>query len=622
MLHSRRTTPGIDMLTATTVVNRRDLDFLLQDWLGLDDLLSRSRFAGHDMATIAATLDLAQEIAEHEIAPHLRASDTNEPVLDPDGRVIVHPEVKRAVRLMAESGLFGAVFDAELGGMQLPNLVHFAAMGLLMSGGLPTASFMLLTVANARLIATYGNAAQIDTFARSSIAGETMGTMCMSEPDAGSSLGDISTRAIAEAEDELGRRFRLRGAKMWISAADHDITENIVHLVLAKTPDIEGRLPEGTRGISLFIVPSVLPNGERNDVTIAGLNHKLGYRGIPNCAVNFGEGAQQPLGGSGAVGWLVGDIGQGLPQMFQMMNEARISVGLGAAMLAYRGYLLSLLYATERKQGRLPGVRGGPPVAIIEHADVQRMLLAQKAYAEGSLALVLYSTRLLDDEQTGVDERARKSAADLLALLTPVTKSWPSEMAQSSLDLAIQIHGGAGYTRDFLVEQLYRDNRLNPIHEGTTGIQAIDLVGRKIRRDGGVAFRQLLEKVRSTIRDARALAALDADARGIDLAWNSLTRAVDLLTSADEEQALANAVPFLFAFGHAVVGWLWLDMAVLSARLLAGTVAEAEQSFLEGKLRTCRYFIVYEVPRVDAWLAPIFVESGVARVTLRQLFAD
>lgn len=610
------------MLTATTVINRRDLDFLLRHWLGLDDLLARPRFAGHDMATVTATLDLAQEIAEREIAPHLRASDTNEPVLDPHGRVILHPEVKRAVRLVAESGLFGSVFDAELGGTQLPHLVHFAAMGLLMSGGLPTASFMLLTVANARLIATYGNAAQIDTFARSGIAGETMGTMCMSEPDAGSSLGDITTRAVAETEDEFGRRFRLRGAKMWISAADHDITESIVHLVLAKTPDAEGRLPKGTRGISLFIVPSVLPNGERNDVAIAGLNHKLGYRGIPNCAVNFGEGVHKPLDASGAVGWLVGDIGQGLPQMFQMMNEARISVGLGAAMLAYRGYLLSLLYATERKQGRLPGGRGGSPVAIIEHADVKRMLMAQKAYAEGGLALVLYSTRLLDDEQTGVDEHARKSAADLLALLTPVTKSWPSEMAQSSLDLAIQVHGGAGYTRDFLVEQLYRDNRLNPIHEGTTGIQAIDLVGRKIRRDGGAAFRQALERVRSTIRDARALDALEVDARGIDQAWSSLARAVELLISADEEQALANATPFLFAFGHAVVGWLWLDIAVLGAPLLARNVEDAEQSFLEGKLRTCRYFTIHEVPRIDAWLAPIFAGSSAACVTLEQLFAD
>ncbi len=610
------------MLTSTTVINRRDLDFLLQDWLDLGALLKRPRFRAHDLETVVTTLDLAQKIAENEIAPHLRASDTDEPFLDSDGRVVVHPEVKRAVRLVAESGLFGSVFDAELGGAQLPNLVHFAAMGLLMSGGLPTASFMLLTVANARLIATHGSRAQIDGFALSSIAGETMGTMCMSEPDAGSSLADIKTRAMPEGDDELGRRFRLRGAKMWISAADHDITDNIIHLVLAKTPDRDGRLTEGTRGISLFIVPSVLPDGERNDVAVAGLNHKLGYRGIPNCAVNFGEGAHRPRGSEGAIGWLVGEIGQGLPQMFQMMNEARVSVGLGAAMLAYRGYLLSVLYASERKQGRRPGVRSGPPVAIIEHADVKRMLLAQKACAEGGLALVLYSARLLDDELTAEDEDARNAAAELLALLTPITKSWPSEMTQSSLDLAIQIHGGAGYTRDFQVEQLYRDNRLNPIHEGTTGVQAIDLVGRKIRRDGGKAFRILRRRVQAAIAGADRRERLQADARGLEAVWKSLDRAVELLISEETEAlAMANATPFLFAFGHAVVGWLWLDMALLAERRLAESGCDGEPGFYSGKLQACRYFTAYELPRIDAWLAPLFARTGIFdETTAAQLF--
>jgi alkylation response protein AidB-like acyl-CoA dehydrogenase len=600
------------MLTATTVINRRDLDFLLNDWLRLGELFKRPRFAELDAETVSAVIDLARKMAENEIAPHARATDTEEPTLDQSKGVKVHAEVKRSVRLMAENGLFGSVFDTELGGLQLPYLVHFAAMGLLMGGGLPTASFMLLTVANARLIATHGSSSQVEAFAKPCIAGKTMGTMCMSEPDAGSSLGDIKTRAVADGEDQLGRRFRIRGQKMWISAADHDITDNIVHLVLAKTPDADGRLPEGTRGISLFIVPKVLPNGERNDVTVAGLNHKLGYRGIPNCAVNFGEGVNSPFGAAGAVGWLVGEIGQGLPQMFQMMNEARISVGLGAAMLAYRGYLLSLLYATERRQGRLPGARGGAPVAIVEHADVKRMLLAQKVCGEGALALVLYSARLLDDELTAPDEAARKSAATLLALLTPVTKSWPSEMTQSSLDLAIQIHGGAGYTRDFQVEQLYRDNRLNPIHEGTTGIQAIDLVGRKIRRDGGASFRQALEQVKSTVRRASNVEAIGPDAQAVELVWSVVASTVELLVAENSEaRAIANATPFLFAFGHAVVGWLWLDMALLSARKLQSDIAGAERSFHDGKLRACRYFVQYELPRVEAWLVPVLAMADV-----------
>lgn len=599
------------MLTATTVINRRDLDFLLHDWLRIDELFGRPRFADHGPETISAVLDLAQQMAEAEFAPHLRACDAQEPKFDADGRVTVLPDVARAVRLVAEKGLFSSVFDAEHGGMQLPHLAHFAAMGVLMSGNLSTASFMLLTVGNARLIANYGSPKQVETFALSSIAGQTMGTMCLSEPDAGSSLGDIRTRAVAEGEDEYGRRFRISGAKMWISAADHDVTDNIVHLVLAKTPDAEGRLPEGTKGISLFIAPKILPDGARNDITVAGLNHKLGYRGIPNCAVNFGEGRFTPGGAPGAIGWLVGEIGQGLPQMFMMMNEARISVGLGAAMLAYRGYLLSLLYATERKQGRLPGVRGGAPTPIVQHADVKRMLLAQKAYAEGALALVLYSGRLLDDELTQTSEAARAAAGALLALLTPVTKTWPSEMAQASLDLAIQIHGGAGYTRDFLVEQLYRDNRLNPIHEGTTGIQAIDLVGRKLRRDKAQSYAALLEKVRETIAAARGHGALARDAQAVEAAWAEISAAIDVLVGEpDEATALANATPFLFAFGHAVLGWLWLDMARLSAAAIES--GAADRSFHEGKLRACRYFTDFELPKIAAWLAPVMSKSDAA----------
>lgn len=609
------------MLTATTVINRRDLDFLLRDWLRLDEILTRPRFAEHGTDTIRAILDLAEEIAEVEIAPYLRASDIEEPKIDSEGRVTVFPQVAHAVRLIAENGLFRAVFDSEYGGLQLPYLVHFSAMGLLMSGGLPTASFMLLTVANARLITTYGNRAQIDAFALPSIAGKTLGTMCMSEPAAGSSLGDIRTRAIPDGEDEFGKRFRIRGAKMWISAADHDVTENIVHLVLAKTPDADGRMPSGTKAISLFIVPKVLPDQERNDVTVVSLNHKLGYRGIPNCAVNFGEGRFSPYGADGAVGWLVGVIGQGLPQMFQMMNEARISVGLGAAMLAYRGYLLSLLYAGERRQGRLPGVRGGEPVAIIEHADVKRMLLAQKAYAEGGLALVLYSARLLDDELTETSETAREVAGSLLALLTPVTKTWPSEMAQSSLDLAIQIHGGAGYTRDFQVEQLYRDNRLNPIHEGTTGIQAIDLVGRKLRRDSGKSYSALLSVVLSVVKEANEIPILKSDAQALNRAWEKISIAVDMLVrEPDESKALSNATPFLFAFGHAVVGWLWLDVGRACATARRQETVGADQSYFSGKLHACRYFVEFELPKIEAWLAPVMSKADVASTMQRDQF--
>jgi hypothetical protein len=328
-------------------------------------------------------------------------------------------------------------------------------------------------------------------------------------------------------------------------------------------------------------------------VTVAGLNHKMGYRGTANCLLNFGEGG-------GATGWLVGGVGDGLPQMFQMMNEARIGVGIGAAALGYRGYRHALAYSGERTQGRPAGVRDGAPVAIIEHPDVRHMLLAQKTYVEGALALCLYCARLVDDHDDA-------DAAALLGLLTPVAKTWPSEYGLAANDIAIQIHGGYGYTRDFDVEQLYRDNRLNPIHEGTTGIQAMDLLGRKILRDNGAG----LTVLHARIAETRAAAAHHPDLAPLadDLAtiWASVDAAIDTLRGADGQHALDNATAFLRAFGHAVMGWLWLDLAVRAAQS-----ATIDDAFRAGKLQACRYFFAFELPHVAAWLKPVAAPATLA----------
>lgn len=590
------------------LVGQDDFAFVFR-WLRLAELLRRERFRDCSESDVYSVLEMATRISENELATHLRASDLNEPRTDADGNVFVLDEVARAVRVIAEAGLFSTVFEAEYGGLQLPHLVHASALGVLMSGNLATASFPLLTVANARLLCTYGTAAQKATFAEPQIAGTSMGTMCLSESHAGSSLGDIRTRAVPDGEDELGQRFRLAGNKMWISAGDHNVTENIIHLVLAKVPDEQGQLPTGTRGITLFVVPKILPNGQRNDITVAGLNHKMGYRGLPNCALNFGEGKFTPDGRPGAVGWLVGTLGQGLPQMFHMMNEARVSVGLAGAMLACRGYQMSLEYARQRRQGRHAGGGAGPQVPIIEHADVRRMLLSQKAISQGALGLVLFSARLLDDETTAETPEQRARAAQLLALLTPVTKTWPSEWAQVSLHHALQIHGGAGYTRDFEIEQLYRDNRLNPIHEGTTGIQGLDLVGRKIRRDGGRAFAVLAGDIRSTAHAATKIALLQDAARNVEAALTATERAVALLLAEPEEQrALAHATPFLFAFGHLVMGWLWLDQALAAAALREEQQGDFPRALLDGRITACRFFAETELPKVALWLRPI--ENG------------
>ncbi len=589
---------------ANELISMRNLDFLLWEWLALEGLLNRPRFCAHTRADLSAMLELAHRLSERDLAPHSRQSDTQEPWLDEHGQVKVLPQSARAVRAIAEAGFFSTVFDEARGGLQLPHAMHMGAMGLLMAGNMGTASYVLLTTGNARLIVNFGNAAQIDAFADPQIAGHTMGTMCLSEPHAGSSLAEIRTKAEPDGRDGLGARFRISGSKMWISGGDQDVTANIVHLVLAKTAGADGKLIPGTHGISLFIVPKRLPDGAANDVSVAGLNHKMGQRAMPNCALNFGEGRHRPEGRAGAVGWLVGEIGRGLPQMFQMMNEARVAVGMSGSILAARGYQLSLAYAKERIQGRIS--RDGEQVAIIEHPDVRRMLLWQKAIAEGALALTLYCSYLLDDEQTATREADRDAASLLLGLLTPVAKSWPAEWAQAALHQALQIFGGAGYTRDFEIEMLYRDNRLNPIHEGTTGIHGIDLAMRKIRRDRGAAFVLLQEKVRESLARAAGRSKLEGGAAAVGEAFRHLAACVErLIAEPDERRVLANARAFLDALGHGIVGWLWLDQAISCLNALEAGAAQADSSFYSGKLRAFDHFADTELPRVALWAAEV-----------------
>src|SRR3974390_581050 len=543
----------------TSIINRTDLTFLMRDWLGIEELFSRPRFNAHTLETTEATLDIAEKIGIELLAPSLRAGDQNEPWVDDGRRVRVNAQVRLAVNALRDSGLFGSVFEEEFGGLQQPFVVYVAAMGILHSANSAATFYMMLTVSNARLIAKSGTRALFDVFGLPEVRGETLGTMCVSEPQAGSSLGDITTRATADGSDEVGQRYRLGGTKMWISGGDHDVTQNIIHLVLAKVPAQDGTLPSGSRGISLFVVPKILPDGSRNDVVTIGLNHKLGARALPNCALNFGSGDTRPLGGGGAVGWLVGEAGQGMSLMFQMMNEARISVGVAGAMSAYRGFLLSLKYARERMQGRPIGTTSGPQIPIIEHVDVRRMLLAQKAISEGAFALTLYTARLQDEKESAPAAEEREAAGALPALVTPVAKSWPAEFGQVSLHYAIQILGGAGYTRDFDVELLYRDNRLNPIHEGTTGVQALDLVNRKMRRDAGHTYRILHDKIDATLRRAEMHAELSDEVAALREAWSAIDRAVAILLAApDDTTAASHATAFLTAIGHGVVGWLWL----------------------------------------------------------------
>ena len=589
---------------------RSTIDFLLYQWLDAESLIQRARFADHSRETFDAVFDTCERIAREKYAPFNRIVDTQEPHFDGE-KVILPQATYDAQKAYAASGMLSAAQDYETGGMQLPYTVEAAANAFFAMASVSIGSGML-TTGNANLLMKHGTEAQKNVFAKNEFSGRFSGTMCLSEPQAGSSLSDVTTKALPDGaafeSDPLGPRYRLKGNKMWISAGEHELTDNIIHLVLAKIPGPDGKLIPGTRGISLFIVPKKIVNdkgeltGVRNDVALAGLNHKLGWRGTTNTLLNFGEGKYPVDGQPGAVGYLVGKPHEGLRCMFHMMNEARIGVGMAATMLGMAGYEASLQYAKNRPQGRPLSVGGKDPaqsqVRIIEHADVKRMLLAQKAYCEGALALELYCARLVDEQHTAAPQGADE-ARMLLEVLTPIAKSWPSEWCLEANSLAIQVHGGYGYTRDFPVEQYWRDNRLNMIHEGTHGIQALDLLGRKVLMEGGRGLTLLAARVNITVAGARQMPALAAHADALANALQRVSSATQAAWSTGEPgDALANAVPYMQAFGHTVLAWIWLDVA------LAACTADAIKSVASsaGLMGAARYFYHYELPKIEAWL--------------------
>lgn len=576
----------------STILSRRDIDFLLYEWLRVDDLTTRARFGEHSRQTFDGVLDLCEQLATRYFAPHNKTSDANEPTFD-GTRVTVIGEVKEALDAFAAADLIGMTADEHLGGAQLPVTVAQAAFAWIAAANVSTSGYIMLTVANANLIAHFGTDEQIDTFVRPMLAGRFLGTMALSETQAGSSLADITTRAEPRADGT----HRLFGSKMWISGAEHDMSDNIVNLVLAKIPGG----PPGSKGISLFIVPKYLVRpdgsiGERNDVTLAGLNHKMGQRGITNTVLSFGDGASRPGGEAGAVGYLVGEPHRGLTYMFRMMNEARLGVGMGAVALGYTGYLKSLQYARMRPQGRPPTAKdpSTPQIPIVEHADVKRMLLAQKAYVEGGLALALYCARLIDLQNTACSPEETERVTHLLDILTPVAKSWPSQWCLAANDLAIQVHGGYGYTREYDVEQHYRDNRLNPIHEGTHGIQSLDLLGRKVTQHGGASLAALGAAVHATVAEATASGGEAATlAAALGAACDRLLAVTSgMFASGDVEAALANSVVYLEAVGHVVVAWMWLEQYIAADG--------HDGDFYDGKRQAARFFFRYELPRTAA----------------------
>lgn len=441
-------------------VNRRDLDFYLHEMLQAESLCGHRLYAEHSRETFDAMLDTAQRVAEEQFANHNAKADANEPHIK-DGKVVLVPEVKQAVAAYIDNGFLSATFAEAHGGLQLPFIVSQAIAWFFHAANCCTVGYPFLSQAASNLLAAHASKAQQDRYMRPMIAGRFFGTMCLSEPQAGSSLSDIRTTATPTGDG----RYKLSGTKMWISGGEHELGENIVHLVLARIPGG----PPGTKGISLFIVPRYRLDAdgnpaEKNNVVLAGLNHKMGYRGTVNTLLNFGEGGD-------CYGELIGEEHKGLSYMFHMMNEARIAVGFNAAVQGCSAFQYSLEYARERPQGRSFTDRDAtqPQLAIVEHPDVKRMLLTQKAFGEGAAALCLYGARLVDERAASEDADQRQALLLELEILTPIIKAWSSHFCLEANYWALQILGGYGYTRDYPVEQIYRDNRLNPIHEGTNG---------------------------------------------------------------------------------------------------------------------------------------------------------
>jgi len=572
------------------LIPRRDVDFQLFEVLDCAALTRFPRHAAHDRAVFDGVLDAAYRIAAERFAPFAAACDREEPRVEA-GRAWTIPETRAALAAYNEACFTAATFDLEDGGLQLPLAIAKACTAVFSSANVAFHSYAALTAGAADLLATFGNEDQRRRFVRPMLAGRFTGTMCLSEPHAGSSLADIRCQA-SPADDG---HYRLTGTKMWISGGDHDLAETIVHLVLAKLPGA----PHGTRGISLFAVPrdrirEDATVGEPNDVRLAGLNHKMGWRGTTNAVLSFGERDE-------CRAELVGEPHRGLEYMFQMMNAARIGVGTNAVALGYAAYGEALAYARERAQGRPPGAKdpASPPVAILRHADVRRMLLAQKCWVEGGLALVLYCARLADEEKSAPDPATRARTHALLELLTPIAKSWPSEYCLEANKLAIQVHGGYGYTRDFPVERLYRDNRLNHIHEGTHGIHGLDLLGRKVPMQDGAALRDLFARMAETIAAARRVESLAAHAEALQGAiaeTGTTTLALVQALRQDPGRALANATIYLDSLGHVVVAWRWLVQA-LAAQAATAVANAGDRDFYAGKLAACRFFFRHELPR-------------------------
>ncbi len=598
---------------AKKYVSKRNLEFMLYEVFDIVSLTKYPYYKTHNKKLFDMTLDAALKLAKDLLYPNFEEMDRKAPYLE-NGKVKVHPSVRTIMEQFGEGGWIAAKFEEKFGGEQLPYLIADACQFIFTAANYSASVFPGLTAKAARLITSFGSREQNETFVEKMLNGEWQGTMALTEPQAGSSLADITT--IAYPTDK--GYYQVKGQKIFISAGDHDGVDNVVHLMLAK---IDGA-PAGVRGISMFIVPNQRPTAsgglEPNDVTVTQVYHKMGYRGAPITELSIGEKDD-------CRGYLVGEPHKGLSYMFQMMNGSRLSVGMAAIGISSAAYYAALEYARQRPQGRLERDPTKPQVPIIEHADIRRLLLYQRSFVEGAFSLSMQCCRYADVE-TAADGEEKERAHLLLDLLIPVAKSYPAETSVRSTSQAIQCFGGYGYCEDFPVEQLFRDTRIHTLHEGTTGIQGMDILGRKVRMKEGRAFTLYLEEVRKTISEARAVDELNVYADRLSAALVGLETVTADLKALGEAKGnrvmLADATLYLDYFSLITIAWQWLLQSVAAVKGLAGKPSKSNTLFYQGKLLTARYFFHYELPKADAFATRLAEQEEITLVMEKEYFTD
>lgn len=570
------------------------LKYLLYDVHELEELLKRERFVDHDKESLDMFLNSSKDFADRELFPYLKEMDEN-PAFHKDGQVYVHKQVETMMKKGGELGFISSSFDYEVGGLQIPLMASTASSYILDAANNHLPGYAGLTQGAAELIIHFAKKDLLDKYVPDMLAGNWGGTMCLTEPQAGSSLSDIVTKATPH---ENGY-YNISGQKIFISAGDNQYLDNIVHLVLAR---IEGA-PKGTRGISLFIVPKnrKLDDGslEPNDVTSVADFQKMGQKGY--CTTHLGFGDKDDCRG-----WLVGEENNGLSCMFVMMNAARIGVGRAASAIASAAYYASLQYANERPQGRKLSSDGKKNVEesqslIIEHPDVRRMLLLQKAVVEGSMSLVLLAAKYYDLENTAQSKEEKIKYNTLLEMIIPVVKTYPSDAGAYSVNNGLQVLGGYGFCSDFILQQYYRDIRISAIYEGTTGIQSQDLLGRKITMNNGEGLKLLLAEIIETITKASNYPELkeycDSLSEKIKLSEKILQSLMPYALKGDFEKYLADASIFMEFFSLVIVGWNWLEIAANSQQALKDENKKYSDIFYKSKIETMKYFFEYEIPK-------------------------